>query len=366
MELTTSQDILVRGLQKIQGIVERRNTLPILSHFLLVAQTDGVIIHATDLELGYKGHLEATVNKPGTITLPARKTYDILRELPAGVEVHMAVANHGWVRITAGSAAFRVPCLPAEEYPALPRIDDVEFSSLNSATLEEMIRKTIFATSHDETRYTLSGVLMVGEADKVTMVATDGHRLAYASSAMSLGKSLRFIVPRKAFEEVGRFAADSDEEEIALAVLENHLVFRKGQSVLITRLIEGQFPDYDSVIPKEFSRHATVEHERLLRALRRVSLLSNEKTKPVKIEFESNSMTLRSNTPEMGEATEQISAAYDGESMTMGFNARYMLEALGVMTNEQVKLELNDPLSPGVLRPADQDQFFYVIMPMRV
>jgi DNA polymerase-3 subunit beta len=366
MELTTSQDILVRGLQKIQGIVERRNTLPILSHFLLVAQADEVVIHATDLELGYKGTLEATVNKPGTITLPARKTYDILRELPAGVAVHLVVANQGWVHITAGSASFRVPCLPAEEYPSLPRIDDVDFSSLDGDLFEEMIRKTIFATSHDETRYTLSGVLMVSESERLTMVATDGHRLAYASSALSLGKALRFIVPRKALEEVGRFAADSDERDIALAALENHLVFRKGRSVLITRLIEGQFPDYEGVIPKEFSRRATVDHERLLRALRRVSLLSNEKTKPVKIEFESQSMTLRSNTPEMGEATEQIPAEYTGEPMVMGFNARYMLEALAVMTNEQVHLELNDPLSPGILRPAEHDQYFYVIMPMRV
>jgi DNA polymerase-3 subunit beta len=366
MELTTSQDVLVRGLQKIQGIVERRNTLPILSHFLLVAQADGVVIHATDLELGYKGSLDATVNKPGTITLPARKTYDILRELPAGEEVNLAVANHGWVRIMAGSASFRVPCLPAEEYPSLPRVDDVDFFSLGGDIVEEMIRKTIFATSHDETRYTLSGVLMMSDGDTLTMVATDGHRLAYVSSAVSLGKTFRFIVPRKALEEVSRFAADSDERDIAMAALENHLVFRKGRSVLITRLIEGQFPDYESVVPKEFSRRVTVDHERFLRALRRVSLLSNEKTKPVKIEFESNNMTLRSNTPEMGEAMEQVPAEYHSESMVMGFNARYMLEALAVMTSEHIHLELNDPLSPGVLRPADQSQFFYVIMPMRV
>jgi DNA polymerase-3 subunit beta len=181
-----------------------------------------------------------------------------------------------------------------------------------------------------------------------------------------VGISFRFIVPRKALEEVNRFAADSDERDIALAVLENHLVFRKGQSVLITRLIEGQFPDYEGVIPKEFSRRVTVDHERLLRALRRVSLLSNEKTKPVKIDFESNSMTLRSNTPEMGEAMEQIPAEYTSEPMVMGFNARYMLEALAVITSEHIQLELNDPLSPGVLRPADHNQFFYVIMPMRV
>jgi DNA polymerase-3 subunit beta len=366
MELTTSQDILVRGLQKIQSIVERKNTLPILSHFLLTAQADGVVIHATDLELGYRGSLDATVNKPGTVTLPARKTYDILRELPAGTQVTLAVENHGWARLAAGTATFKVPCLPAEEYPALPRVDEADFVSLDGETLEDMIYKTTFATSHDETRYTLSGVLLVSDADSTTMVATDGHRLAHIKRPLSLGRALRMIVPRKALEEVNRFALDSEAREIELAPLENHLVFRKGRALLVTRLVEGQFPDYEGVIPKQFTRRVTVEHERLLRALRRVSLLSNEKTKPVRIEFERDSLTLRSNTPEMGEAVEQIPAAYDGEAMVMGFNARYLLDVLAVMTDEQVALELNDPLSPGVVRPLSDAQYFYVIMPMRV
>ena len=366
MELTTSQDILVRGLQKIQGIVERKNTLPILSHFLLSAQADGVMIHATDLELGYRGVLDATVNKPGTVTLPARKTYDILRELPAGVQVSMVVENQGWVQITAGSTAFKVPCLPAEEYPALPHIDDVDASALDSKVLEEMIRKIAFATSHDETRYTLSGVLLICDESETTMVATDGHRLAYIKRPVSMGQTARVIVPRKALDEVSRFAADSDASTTDLALLESHLVFRRGQAVLVTRLIEGQFPDYDGVVPKEFTRRATVDHERLLRALRRVSLLANEKTKPVKIEFERDGLTLRSNTPEMGEAVEHIPSEYDGDAMVMGFNARYLLEALAVIDDEQVTLELNDPLSPGLLRPLSDSQHFYVIMPMRV
>jgi len=366
MELTTSQDILVRGLQKIQGIVERKNTLPILSHFLLTAQDGETIIHATDLELGYKGYLDTTVNKHGTATLPARKTYDILRELPAGELVTLKVENQGWAHITAGSATFKVPCLPAEEYPALPPVEEAVFSSLDSDLFEEMIRQTIFATSHDETRYTLSGVLMVCDGTEITMVATDGHRLAHTRRPVSFGKELRVIVPRKALEEVSRFAIDSEEKTVDVALLQNHLVFRKGRATLVTRLIEGQFPDYEGVIPKAFQRRATVAHERLIRALRRVSLLSNEKTKPVKVEFASDSLILQSNTPEMGEAKEEIPAEYQGETMVMGFNARYLLEALAVTTDEQVALELNDPLSPGVVRPLNNDQYFYVIMPMRV
>jgi DNA polymerase-3 subunit beta len=366
MELTTSQDILVRGLQKIQGIVERKNTLPILSHFLLTARDDETIIHATDLELGYKGYLDTTVNKPGTATLPARKTYDILRELPAGGQVTLTVETQGWAYIKAGSAEFKVPCLPAEEYPALPPVEEAEFSSLDSEVLEEMIRQTIFATSHDETRYTLSGVLMVCDSKEMTMVATDGHRLAHTRRPVSFGKELRVIVPRKALEEVSRFAADSDDKAMEVAPLQNHLVFRKGRATLVTRLIEGQFPDYEGVVPKTFQRRATVEHERLTRALRRVSLLSNEKTKPVRVEFAPDNLTLRSNTPEMGEATEQIPAEYQGETMVMGFNARYMLDALAVTTDEHVALDLNDPLSPGIIRPLGDEQYFYVIMPMRV
>jgi DNA polymerase-3 subunit beta len=283
-----------------------------------------------------------------------------------GVAVTLAVENQGWVRVTAGSATFKVPCLPAEEYPALPRIDDAVFFPLQSETLEEMIRRTTFATSHDETRYTLSGVLLLGTDESMTMVATDGHRLAHIQRAVSLGKTLRMIVPRKALEEVSRFAGDSESQETELAALENHLVFRKGQAVLITRLIEGQFPDYEVVVPKTFSRHVVMEHERLLRALRRVSLLSNEKTKPVKLEFRRDSVTLRSNTPELGEAVEQIPAEYTGEDMDMGFNARYVLEALAVMAGEQVLLELNDPLSPGMVRLLNDPDYFYVVMPMRV
>ncbi len=366
MELTTSQDILVRGLQRIQGIVERKNTLPILSHFLLTAHDDETIIHATDLELGFKGYLDTTVNKPGTATLPARKTYDILRELPQGIQITLRVENQGWAYITAGTAEFKVPCLPAEEYPALPPIEEAEFSSLDGEVLEDMIRQTIFATSHDETRYTLNGVLLTCDGSEMTMVATDGHRLAHSRRPVALGKELRVIVPRKALEEVSRFATDSDVKEVEVAPLQNHLVFRKGRSTLVTRLIEGQFPDYEGVVPKAFQRHATVEHERLIRALRRVSLLSNEKTKPVRAEFAPDSLILRSNTPEMGEATEQIPAEYKGETMVMGFNARYLLEALSVTTDEHVVLDLNDPLSPGIVRPLSDDQYFYVIMPMRV
>ncbi len=366
MELTTSQDILVRGLQKVQGIVERKNTLPILSHFLLTAQSEGTIIHATDLELGYKGQLETTVNKPGTATLPARKVYDILRELPTGEAVTLKVENEGWARITAGTAAFKVPCLPAEEYPALPPVEEGDFSPISFEILEEMIRHTTFATSNDETRYTLSGVLVVSDGQDMTMVATDGHRLAHVKRSVGLGQDLRVIIPRKALEEVNRFASDSDDKEISLAPLENHLVFRRGQATLVTRLIEGQFPDFEGVIPKDFSRRALVDHDRLLRALRRVSLLSNEKTRPVKIEFEPDHLTLRSNTPEMGEAVEEIPTEYDGGPMDMGFNARYLLEALVVMTTEQVAIELNDPLRPGVLRCHGDEDFFYVVMPMRV
>ncbi len=365
MELTTSRDILVKGLQKVQGIVERKNTLPILSHFLLSAQEEGTVIHATDLELGYKGQLDTTVNKAGTATLPARKVYDILRELPAG-DVILSVENEGWARITAGTAAFKVPCLPAEEYPALPPVEEGDFSTISYEILEEMIRHTTFATSNDETRYTLSGVLMVCEGQDMTMVATDGHRLAHVKRSVGLGKDLEVIIPRKALEEVNRFASDSDDKDISLAQLENHLVFRRGQATLVTRLIEGQFPDYKGVIPKDSSRRATVDHDHLLRALRRVSLLSNEKTRPVKIEFTQDHLTLRSNTPEMGEAREEIEAEYNDEPMEMGFNARYLLEALAVMTSERVAIELNDPLSPGVLRCDGDEDFFYVVMPMRV
>ncbi len=366
MNLTISQDIFLKGLQKIQGIVERKNTLPILSHFLLTADGNETVIHATDLELGYKGYLDTTVNQPGTTTLPARKTYDILRELPAGVLVNLTLDSEGWAYLTSGSSRFKVPCLPAEEYPALPPIDEVEFTEVDSNVFEDMIRHTVFATSHDETRYTLSGVLMTCESGQVTMVATDGHRLAHIKQPLTLDKTLRVIVPRKALEEVSRFATDGESEKMEIAVLPNHLIFRKDRATLVTRLIEGQFPDYQGVIPKEHKATATVSHEGLLRALRRVSLLSNEKTRPVRIDFDLQHLTLCSNTPEMGEATDQIPTDYQGDNLTIGFNARYLLEALAVTTESDICLELTDAVNPVILRPSGSDAFFYVIMPMRV
>ncbi len=366
MNLTISQDIFLKGLQKIQGIVERKNTLPILSHFLLTADNNETVIHATDLELGYKGYLDTTVNQPGTVTLPARKTYDILRELPAGTSVDLAVNSEGWAYLTAGLSKFKVPCLPAEEYPALPPIDEAEFTEVDSNTFDTMIRHTVFATSHDETRYTLSGVLMTCENGTMTMVATDGHRLAHIKQPMDLDNTLQVIVPRKALEEVSRFATDGESEKLEIAVLTNHLIFRKDRAILVTRLIEGQFPDYQGVIPKEHKATATVAHEGLLRALRRVSLLSNEKTRPVRIDFDPQHLTLCSNTPELGEATDQIPTEYQGDNLTIGFNARYLMEVLAVTTENNVCLELTDAVNPVIFRPSENDSFFYVIMPMRV
>ena len=366
MDLTISQDIFLKGLQKIQGIIERKNALPILSHFLLTAENQETVIHATDLELGYEGYLDTTVNRPGTTTLPARKTLDIVRELTAGSNVNLNVSGEGWAHITSGSSKFKLPCLPPEEYPALPAIDDAVFTAIDGRLFEEMIRHTVFATSHDETRYTLSGVLMTCHDGNMTMVATDGHRLAHVKQPLELGQALKVILPRKALEEVSRLANDGESETIEIAVLSNHVVFRKDRTTLVTRLIEGQFPDYQGVIPQEHDAIATIGHEGLLRALRRVYLLSNEKTHPVRIDFDSQYLTLRSNTPELGEATDQIPVDYQGNELTIGFNARYLMDALAVTSEKEVCLEITDAVNPVIFRPSEGDTFFCVIMPMRV
>ncbi|MDE0207083.1 MAG: DNA polymerase III subunit beta [Candidatus Tectomicrobia bacterium] len=366
MDLTISQDIFLRGLQKIQGIVERKNALPILSNFLLTAGSEDTVIHATDLELGYEGYLDTTVNQPGTTTLPARKTLDIVRELTAGDSVSVKVESDGWAHITSGSSKFKVPCLPADEYPELPAVDEAVFTSIDGQVFNEMIRHTIFATSQDETRYTLSGVLMTCEGGNVTMVATDGHRLAHVKQPMALDNPSQIILPRKALEEVSRFTTDGESETIEIALLANHVVFRKERATLVTRLIEGQFPDYQGVIPKEHSAVATVGHEGLLRALRRVSLLSNEKSRPVRIDFDSECLTLRSNTPEIGEASDQIPVEYEGDELTIGFNARYLMDALAATSDNNVCLEITDAVNPVIFRPSEGDSFFCVIMPMRV
>lgn len=370
LKVTVSRDDLHRELQRIQSVVEVKNTIPILSSVLLGAE--GSIIHltATNLDMTWQTSIPANVEESGKITLEARKAHDIVRELGNDVSIEIREEKEGWVVIRADYATFRVSSLPTQDFPTLPAYGDEDFNEVEAAILGEMIGKTYFAiaASPDEQRRALSGAMLVQEDRSLKMVATDGHRLAFIirESEKPALKAVNTIVPRRSLSEVRKLLDDAGEGTILLKQQDNHVVFKRGDVTFLARVIDDKFPEYDLVIPKEFERTITLEREAFACALRHVSVLAHERTKPIIISLSKGRMVLKSNTPEMGEATEQVNVEYAQDEMDIGFNARYLLEVLGVIDEEGVLLKLNEPLSSGLLRPQQDENYLCIVMPMRI
>ncbi|MEK7293556.1 MAG: DNA polymerase III subunit beta [Nitrospirota bacterium] len=376
MKLRITRDELLTGLQRVQGVVEKRNTMPILSNILLEAKSDGVDIIATDLELGMRGFYKATVKEPGSITLSARKLYEILKELPSG-EIELTVGANNWATIQSGKSQFKIVGLPSTEYPALPAIEREGLTPLAGAGLANLIRKTLFAVGDNDARYILNGLLItLNVSDKKTtlrLVGTDGHRLAVADQEISGSagkegpKEIKAIIPKKAALEMRHLLEEGDGDPL-IGFTKNLMIFRKSGLLLTSRLMEGTYPNYQQVIPKdkEQDKRVTVSKPELEGALRRVAVLSRDKTNAVKVTFTSGKITLFSSNPDFGEATEELPAQYKGESLTTGFNARYLLDVLGIVDGESVTLQMDAPLSPCLVREPGNTGFTCVVMPVKV
>lgn len=376
MKLRIARDELLTGLQRVQGVVEKRNTMPILSNILLEAKSDGVEIIATDLELGMRGLYKATVKEPGAITLSARKLYEILKELPEG-EIEMTVGANNWATIQSGKSQFKIVGLPSTEYPALPAIEREGLTPLSGAGLSNLIRKTLFAVGDNDARYILNGLLItLNVSDKKTtlrLVGTDGHRLAVADQEASQPagkegpKEIKAIIPKKAAMEMRHLLEEGDGEPL-IGFTKNLMIFRKSGLLLTSRLMEGTYPNYQQVIPKdkESDKRVTVSKPEIEGALRRVAVLSRDKTNAVKVTFTPGKITLFSSNPDFGEATEELPAQYKGESLTTGFNARYLLDVLGVVDGESVTMQMDAPLSPCLVREPGNSGFTCVVMPVKV
>jgi DNA polymerase-3 subunit beta len=376
MKLRIARDELLTGLQRVQGVVEKRNTMPILSNILLEAKSDGVDIIATDLELGMRGFYKATVKEPGSITLSARKLYEILKELPSG-EIELTVGANNWATIQSGKSQFKIVGLPSTEYPALPAIEREGLTPLAGAGLANLIRKTLFAVGDNDARYILNGLLItLNVSDKKTtlrLVGTDGHRLAVADQEISGSagkegpKEIKAIIPKKAALEMRHLLEEGDGDPL-IGFTKNLMIFRKSGLLLTSRLMEGTYPNYQQVIPKdkEQDKRVTVSKPELEGALRRVAVLSRDKTNAVKVTFTSGKITLFSSNPDFGEATEELPAQYKGESLTTGFNARYLLDVLGIVDGESVTLQMDAPLSPCLVREPGNTGFTCVVMPVKV
>ena len=369
MELVVRKNDLLRELQLFQGIVERKNTIPILANVLMEAKGDEVRFLATDLEVGLRSACKASVAKGGTVTIPAKKFYEIVKSLP---ETDIRIADDkGGVKISAERFDSRMQTLPREDFPTLPESGGASTSTLPRSAVKEMVAKTQFAITGEDTRYFLNGALFVLKPDEMSLVATDGHRLALVSvtrdGTAGSTEENKAILPKKTLGELARLLMEG-EGDIGYERGENHLFFTAGDRLLISRMIDGQFPAYERVIPKGNDKHIEFERDRLTNAVKRVALLSNERSRAVKFQIDKGKVDVTSSSPDLGEAKETLPVEYDGGSMQICFNAQYVLDFLSAVTTDVVSLELKDETSQAVMKPvgAEGYDYTYVIMPMRV
>src|ERR671924_2282271 len=366
MEFKAKRGDFLAMLYWTQSIVERRNTMPILANVLVEAQKSEIRVTATDLEVGVRGDVDGEVIKEGTITVNAKKLYEIIREVP-NEQVQLKRLENDWVEIRSGKSVFKIVGMDAREFPQFPKMDSKGLSTTPASTIREMIERTIFSVSTDETRYSLNGVFIAqGEGGKVRMVSTDGHRLAFEEKALgSLGLTKGVILPRKGLSELKKLLDSGEDGVISIGFRENMGLVTKQKIELFMRLIDGDFTDYTKVIPKGNPNIAKIDHDELLQALTRVSILSSERYKGIKMDFSDGKVLISANNPDLGEAAEEVETEYKGKPLSIGFNARYLLDVLGVLESEgEVDIELKDELSPSVIRKPGKEGYLYVLMPM--
>jgi DNA polymerase-3 subunit beta len=368
MNLTISKEQILNGLQAVQNVVSSRTTLPILSNVLLCAEKDQLELTATDLDVTVACSVEARVRKAGATTVPVRKFFGIVRELN-GSELDIEVDDKNVASVRSGTSFYKIHGIAADEFPPLPKLKDEKKVNLPQETVKGMLAKTSFAISTDESRYVLNGVFMSLKNHKMTVVATDGRRLALVDEEVDISEKSQeeFIVPAKAVSELGRLLQEKGDVEIKIG--DNQASFQlkddKGFSILIvTKLIEGNYPNYSQVIPSETKERVPLVREELLHALRRAEIMTSEKANSVKLTFSKNSLAITANSPEVGEARETLAVNYKGKELAIAFNPKFLIEPLNALTEDEVFLELTDELSPGVLKI--NGPFLYVVMPMRL
>ncbi|MHB8845204.1 MAG: DNA polymerase III subunit beta [Nitrospirota bacterium] len=371
MKLKIKKDEILKGLQRIQGVVDKKNTMPILSNMLLIADGKGVEIVATDLEIGLRGRYEAEVEKPGAVTVSAKKMFEIVRELPEE-NIQIRVEESNWVKIVSGRSQFKLVGLPKEEFPNLPDVAEEGMITIAGEALREMIKKTLYAAGENDARYVLNGLFVHLQQGKgglnVRIVGTDGHRLSMIDRVVDAKhKEESVIVPKKAMLELRRLLEEDESQEgFQIGFSKNHALFKRGDLVMVSKLIDGNYPNYQQVLPTQNTKMVTVPKDLITHAVKRVSILSKEKNNAVKLQLEHNQLTLSTNNPEVGEANEELAIDYTGDSLAIGFNSRYLMDVLTAMDGENITLELNDALSPCLIKEAGNESYKCVVMPMRV
>lgn len=370
MKLTIERTALLVSLNHVQSVVERRNTIPILSHVQIEATADGVRFRATDLELAVVESCAAMVETPGTATAPAHTLYDIVRKLPDGADIQLSLdTERRRLNLQAGRSRFALACLPNDDFPTIEDDELPHQFRLPVATARTLLERTRFAISTEETRYYLNGIYVHATDDgkHIRAVATDGHRLArFEMEAPEGAEALPgVIIPRKAVTEIHKLLGDAGGD-MAVSVSDSRIRFSVGDTVLTSKLIDGSFPDYERVIPSGNDRKMDVDAKVFLSAVDRVSTISTEKSRAVKLSLQNERMTLSANSPDAGSATEELAVNYASEDMEIGFNSKYLMDVASQIDGETAIFELADSNSPTLIRDADDASALYVLMPMRV
>jgi len=370
MEFSVTKSALLNELSTTQGVVERKTTIPILSNLLVEVKGSQLTITATDLELSIRTSCEAKIKKEGAGTIPAKKLLELVRLLPEG-EIKVKLLENHWVEIVSEKKKYKLVGMAKENFPALPVMPHM-LVKIPATILENLIRKTKFAISMEESRYTLNGGLLILKPDTLAMVATDGHRLALAETdhkLAGLNGEVKLLIPKKAMDEVEKLSvAAGSDAAIEFAKDESHLFFQVGHRLLISRILTGQFPNYEAVLPRDNNKSVVIERAELSDAVRRVSQLADQRSHAVKLAVSKEGIEISASSPEYGEAKESIEKEFKGEPIAIGFNASYMLDFLGAAADGPISIELKDEQSAGQMRPlADESyRYRYIIMPMRI
>ncbi|MFA6543142.1 MAG: DNA polymerase III subunit beta [Limisphaerales bacterium] len=368
MKLSIAKEQLIAGLQAVQNVVSTRTTLPILSNVHVRAEDNRLYLTATDLDVTVACGVEAQISSPGTTTIPVKRLFSIVRELPVG-EVELDTDDKNITKLSAGASFYKLHGLSAEEFPPVPKFKETGSVTLPQDKMRALLKKTSIAISTDESRYVLNGVFMKFTPEKLVMVSTDGRRLALTEEDLPAGSTAAgdIIVPTKAVNELNRLLQTKGEVEIRFT--DNQVSFRlKDETpfsvLLISKLVEGNYPNYQQVIPKEAKERITLMREEFLGALRRAELMTNDKSNSVKLAFTKNNLTITANTADVGEARESIAINYKGKDISIAFNPGYLMDPLKVVETDEIFLELSDELSPGSVKV--NTPFHYVLMPMRM
>ena len=372
MEISVSKNDLLKELTATQGVVERKTTIPILSNFLFEAAGDKLSITATDLDLSLRTSCPAKVKKEGSCTIPARKLYDYVKLLGEG-DISIKMLENHWVAIRSGRSNTKMVGMARANFPALPNFPTADVVKIPAAVLRTLIGKTIFAISNEESRYTLNGALMVLKPESITMVATDGHRLAHIENTNAKFKGvsgeLKTLVPKKAMAELNSLLQASDADEIEFAKDESTLFFRIGGRLLTSRQLTGQFPNYEAVLPRDNNKTVTVPCDELAGAIQRVAQFADERSGAIRMRLDKNEIKISSSSTETGESEDTIETTYSAEPVVIGFNSQYLLDFLKASDSGEVRIEFKDAQSAGQLRPSENGseyKYRYIVMPMRI